>query len=329
MTGRYVGVRDSFPGNEGTSGNQGTSGNHGEHHFESFFAGPVRIPSGAPDQPTSRDQFSSGTPNRRRRVVPAVLVVVLVASVASLELRPTPGAARAATSADGAITFAKARPAVRDFANPTRLLPAVAGPAGVGGYAALLTRNAAPVTWDPCQPIHFVVRPDGAIPSGRVMLDQVLNEVSEATGLLFIDDGATTEVPGATHDPYQPDRYGKTWAPVLIAWSNEVEDPALAGDVVGYGGPEATSIAGQGERIVSGTVVFDAPNLTEQLAEPDGGVQVEDVMRHELGHLVGLDHVNDPSQLMNPVEVGGVKDYGVGDLRGLAAMGAGRCFSNG
>jgi len=45
---------------------------------------------------------------------------------------------------------------------------------------------------------------------------------------------------------------------------------------------------------------------------------------HELGHLVGLAHVSDPTQLMYP-QSSGVLDLAAGDLTGLAQLGAGEC----
>jgi len=42
-----------------------------------------------------------------------------------------------------------------------------------------------------------------------------------------------------------------------------------------------------------------------------------------LGHLVGLDHVDDPTQLMHVVSP--VFDLGPGDRAGLARLGAGPC----
>ena len=51
-------------------------------------------------------------------------------------------------------------------------------------------------------------------------------------------------------------------------------------------------------------------------------------MTHEFGHLVGLDHVDDPTQLMYPSTSPAVSTFGGGDLAGLAALGSGACAPN-
>jgi hypothetical protein len=187
-----------------------------------------------------------------------------------------------------------------------------------------------PVAFDPCRPVHFVVRPTNEIPGGREQLTQALAEVSRATGLVFVDDGLTNEAPSDQRAPIQKERYGDRWAPVLITWSDPDEAPRLEGKVAGYAGPQWIGTPGKrgSDRYVTGIVVLDAPDLAKIMKRKDGRAQVLAIIMHELGHLVGLDHVEDPKQLMNAENVG-VKRFADGDLRGLHELGLGACFSEG
>jgi hypothetical protein len=278
--------------------------------------------------PSPLDLRGSGSPRRSssRFWVPILVVSGIVASLALVHLRAHE--AVAVGRGDGIFGTVTAHPPVRDFPDPQRILAApgaVAG-TGTGGYTVLNQQNGKPITWDPCQAIHFVVRPDGAPPGGRVLLDEAMAEISKDTGLYFMDDGTTTEAPSTRRNPYQPDRYDKSaWAPVLISWSNPAEYPGLAGDVIGLAGPVA--LTGKNAHIVSGEVVFDAPDIARVEGYPDGATYAYDVMLHELGHLVGLGHIDDPNSVMNPVTSRPLLRYSDGDLRGLAVLGEGRCLT--
>jgi hypothetical protein len=211
---------------------------------------------------------------------------------------------------------------------PNRVLPAPAIPPGAGGYTFLQMNGKTPVAYDSCRPIHYVIRDHETPTGGDQTIRQAVAAVSRATGLKFIDDGVSTEVPILKRPSYQPLRYGDEWAPVLIAWTDAKESPLVAGDVVGYGGSQSYSSLDQGhegDRVyVSGTVGLDAPDMTEALTPPGGaGVNLA-VVEHELGHLVGLDHVKDRRQIMYPA-VTTVTSYAAGDLRGLALLGRGAC----
>jgi hypothetical protein len=133
--------------------------------------------------------------------------------------------------------------------------------------------------------------------------------------------GTTDDEPGRR----PTDRIARA-QPALIAWSEPTTVPGLTGRVAGLGGSVAVSDEYTGRmRYVTGTVTLDAPQLTRVLHRPGGPVQVRAIILHELGHLVGLDHVDDPGELMYKDNVGSL-DLGPGDREGLAALGAGRCF---
>lgn len=180
------------------------------------------------------------------------------------------------------------------------------------------------VAYDPCRPVHYVVRPDNAPPGADQLLHQAVAEVSAATGLRFQNDGSTSEAPSENRNTYQADRYGKRWAPVLIAWSNPEESPGLAGNVAGLGGSGYAQTPGHPIVLVAGQVKLDAPALTDILQRPEGPAQVRAIIMHELGHVVGLNHVDDPGQLMY-AENSGLTEFADGDRAGLARLGRGTC----
>ena len=76
----------------------------------------------------------------------------------------------------------------------------------------------------------------------------------------------------------------------------------------------------------TGSVTLDTADFRTVLSRPDGVASARAIVQHELGHLVGLDHVDDPAQLMHGKNSGLVTDYRAGELQGLAALGSGECF---
>lgn len=201
-------------------------------------------------------------------------------------------------------------------------------PAGDGGYAVLAAQpeTGEPVGWDPCRPLSYVVNPATAPSGSAYLLGEALAVIQAATGLQLVNAGDTDEAPDEVRPPLLRERYGDRWAPVLVAWSDPAASPRLAGDVAGYAGPSAMQGAEQGTlRYVSGQVVLDGPQLAEMAAGPAGLARARAVLVHELAHLVGLDHVDDPGQLMYPATTPLVVDLAEGDLRGLAAVSGRPC----
>jgi len=203
-------------------------------------------------------------------------------------------------------------------------------PAGNGKYEVLNDQPgdpSTPVAWDPCRPIHYVINPAGAPPDGVAMIRSALARVHTATGFEFVDDGTTTETPSKDRLSYQPDRYSAgRFAPVLIAWSNENAFPSLAGYVAGVGSPQAEYADNNHLVYVTGQLVLDSQD-TSIKSLPDRAV-VRAIMLHELGHVIGLDHTSDTRQIMYSEAQFNVRDYGNGDLRGLAKLGTQACYPN-
>lgn len=193
-----------------------------------------------------------------------------------------------------------------------------------GHYAFMMVQDASdsPVAYDPCRPIEYVVN-DAARPAGAEdVLAEAIAEISAATGLVFRAVGTTRDEPRSAGSLRAPLRR----EPVHIAWTTPSAVPELDGRVAGIGGSTARKDEYSGTQYyVTGMVALDAPQLGDVLARPGGEAQVRAIVIHELSHLVGLDHVDDPGELMYADNVGRL-DLGPGDRRGLALVGAGRCI---
>jgi hypothetical protein len=196
----------------------------------------------------------------------------------------------------------------------------------VGGFAFIghQADGVTPVTWSPCRPIHWVVRPDHQPVGGQKLLTDAFATVSELTGLRFVYDGETDETPDLDRAPYLPDRYGDRWAPVIVAWAPASEVPDFGGDIIGEASPFAVQTPSGDVAIVSGTVWLDSDQINDVIAERHTDV-VHSVILHELGHLVGLEHVMDTKQLMYPQARVTLTEVGPGDVRGFAYAGEGAC----
>jgi Matrixin len=180
------------------------------------------------------------------------------------------------------------------------------------------------VAYDPCRPVHYIVRPDNAPPGTDQLVHEAVAKVAAATGLQFENDGLTSESTAEQRKTYLPDLDGNRLALVLIMWSTPEESPGLAGKAAGQGGSAYERTPGHPYVYVKGVVKLDAPALADIMQWPDGPALVRAVIMHELGHVVGLDHVDDPHQLMS-AENNRQTEFADGDRAGLALVGSGPC----
>jgi hypothetical protein len=272
---------------------------------------------------------SGSTPTRSRRALgPAIVFLLLVGILYIVPKVQHHGSNKDDVAANSPAAIAALHPPAgqEESSHPLGVPGEI--PAGTGKFELRYVQtsgSAVPVAWDPCRPIHYVINPSGAPKDGAALVRSAIARVSRATGLRFVDDGATDERPDKERAPYLSDKYHKDrWAPVLIAWSDDQAYPELAGYIAGLGGGDPV-YAKDGRLVyVSGQVVFDRDQLaTSKMVDRR---LVKTIMLHELGHLVGLGHTSDRTEVMFSESQFNVRDYGVGDLRGLALLGTQDCF---
>lgn len=174
-----------------------------------------------------------------------------------------------------------------------------------------------PVTWSPCRPVTYVVNPAHA-PAGWVdLVAGAVAEVAAATGLQLSYLGTTSD-----RAFNRSVRSPTDFEPVLIGWATPQEISDLEGTVAGVAGPDSLTVDGH-TTYVTGKVILDAESYARLEADGDeGGARA--ILMHELGHVMGLGHVDDAGELMHEENIGR-ETFGPGDLQGLAVLGAGRC----
>jgi hypothetical protein len=183
------------------------------------------------------------------------------------------------------------------------------------------------VRYNPCEPLHYVINPALAPPGGMEDINTAVEMTARASGMTFVYDGTTDEVDlGLERATYQPDRYGDRWAPILISWTNGLPATDTTADAEGRRPIAAAGshfeVNDDGKAVyVTGSAAFDA--TVTDLKPGFGGQTWGQAMLHELGHIVGLDHVDDPSSVMNPVIGLRAASWGGGDGAGLWSQGIG------
>jgi hypothetical protein len=185
---------------------------------------------------------------------------------------------------------------------------------GRDSYAFLRTTPSGdPISWDHCTAIRYQVNPEGAPDNWREIVDGAFDEIAENSGFVFLDAGETANrTLAGTYS--QGSSRGE---PVLVIWSSQGRLHGLQGDTVGLGGGAMLEVEGL-PRLVTGVIALDAESHSRTYdAMPARTQQL--ILMHEIGHVLGLDHVDDDRQLMHASYVG-QEGLGKGDIAGLKAL---------
>jgi hypothetical protein len=166
--------------------------------------------------------------------------------------------------------------------------PVVDGSAGYR-FIHLDARTGLPSRFDPCTPVRYVINPDGAPTSGVEDVQEAFRRAELATGIRFVYEGAVDEVPSRGRRPYQPERYGERWAPVLVGWSAIPPEAGegVAGAVVGWAS-HTPLLHHRQDVVTTGTIALDAGARSVRPGF-GAGRRWGNVVLHEIGHLLGLD----------------------------------------
>lgn len=189
-----------------------------------------------------------------------------------------------------------------------------------GQWAFEQKQDGKPVGYNPCRELHYRIHLGNGPLNGVLLVQQGIEKLRAATGLTFVYDGPTDTIP-TTGTAYRPD------SPIWVGWARADETDLWAangGDnIAGLGG--SSMVTGlDGKRVyTTGYALMRPDNSLPPMfsqGENEGAV-----LLHELGHVVGLDHVADEREIMH----GGVTPfsgdgYGPGDLNGLWLLGASR-----
>ena len=197
---------------------------------------------------------------------------------------------------------------------------------GAHAFVSFQPDGVTPVAYDPCRPVHYVIRPDSAPPGGEELVREAVARISQVTGLQFVYRGATDEAPGPERELFQPDRYGRRWAPVLIAWETEEAEPGARRRRRRRGRQRA----GVPRRGPTGLphrhrLAGRPPVRRRSSAAAAAGASRGRSSCTSWATSWAWAHVDDEQQLMFPEARREVPDFAAGDLTGLAVLGAGVC----
>lgn len=186
--------------------------------------------------------------------------------------------------------------------------PTVVSEGGTYAFLNMQPDGSEPITWDPCEPIYVVVNPQGAPANYETIVASAISKATAASGMDIHWTDETADRRWNDRDRHDP---------VLVLWAYEDEVPHLSGITAGVASPSWWEVRPGYGRTLTASIALDIAAFDDPYLPP--GVD-EAIILHELTHVLGLNHVNDPGELMHTT-TSGQYDYGPGDLEGLARLG--------
>ena len=158
--------------------------------------------------------------------------------------------------------------------------------------------SGSPARWNPCESVHYIVVPGGGPAGWQNDVSNDISQAASATGLSFVSDGTASSAPS-------------NYKGIVISWASQLS----GSDTVGLTTYDYYNVSSYTPQIVSATI-----QLLSSLKGGGGTSGEQPVLLHELGHALGLAHVN-ASEVMNPVDQG-YSSYHQGDVNGLSRLGS-------
>ena len=237
---------------------------------------------------------------------------------------PTSGSAAGADAVAGGDGPASAlKRQTRTPKRPTTRTLALAAPAKPSSAFAFSTvLDGRPVRWDPCAPIRWTANTVAGPAGGLAVLQESVDRIAQLTGTTWQYVGASSATPTSG---YLPKQSQAEYPPVLLGWTDAGSSDLLAGQPRAVLGMTRTAWFGikrsDGSKVAAIRSAVVALDRTDALPLR-GRTSWKALVLHELGHVMGLAHVEDRNQLMATV-LPASSDLQSGDLAGLSRLGSG------
>lgn len=153
--------------------------------------------------------------------------------------------------------------------------------------------------WNPCLTQDYAINRGEFSLGDDYLLEEAFTETFELSGLRFSYIGDTEDIHTKQSGEYETPN---GTAAVIVEYLDEQEYRVAANEVglassIAFAGPVARGIVGETGYLVSGQIVINAQEISD-LLEAGREEIVANAYLHEIGHLIGLGHVENPEALM-------------------------------